>query len=604
MKPTAGAGRGPANARNLMNPERLRGMSDAELVDLAALLRRRILETCLKNGGHLGASLGAVEIAIALHAVFESPAEPVIWDVGHQAYAHKLLTGRWENFGSLRQEGGISGFLSRREGPHDVFGAGHSSTSLSAALAMAWAARRMAAEGGRAAPWTVAVIGDGGLTAGLAFEALNNFLELPRGPVLVVLNDNRMSISPNTGAIPSILASGGAGEFFTRFGFSYLGPGDGHDLPALVRELRRIRAAGSERPVLFHLITRKGKGHEPAERLPVAFHGMNPAAEKAPASHEHGKPPRNPSFSEVAGATLLELAERNSRVVAISAAMVDGSGLSELARRFPDRAFDVGIAEAHAVTFAAGLATRGYRAAVCIYSTFLQRGIDSIIHDVALQNLPVTFLVDRAGVVGSDGPTHHGAFDLVYLSMIPNVRVSAPATLSDLRLLIRQAFGAERTEGAWAIRYPRGTGPEELPASLDPDGLRWHQTAPDPGVIAVALGTPAERLARASRAVDPEGRRITAVSCIHAKPIPGSLLELLARNPRSSLLTVEEGVVRGGFGSALRVAAELAGPRAGRVDLAGYGDRFIPQGSPSAQEAWEGLSEAALAERLKKLLST
>lgn len=580
-------------------------MSDAELVSLAGAIRERILEICLRNGGHLGASLGAVEIAVALHAVFESPAEPVIWDVGHQAYAHKLVTGRWESFDTLRLEGGVSGFLSRSESSHDVFGAGHSSTSLSVALAMAWVAKRTElAQSGQAAPWTTAVIGDGGLTAGLAFEALNNARDMPRGPLLVVLNDNRMSISRNAGAIPSILSGGDAPRFFGQFGFDYVGPRDGHDLPALVAELRHIRESRPRNPVLLHVITQKGRGHEPAERLPVAYHGVSPQPaipsreEKTPASHE--APIKKPGFSEVAGRTLLELAEKDPKIIAVSAAMIDGTGLTEFASRLPERIFDVGIAEAHAVTFAAGLAARGFKPAACIYSTFLQRALDSIIHDVALQKLPVTLLVDRAGVVGADGPTHHGAFDLVYLSMIPNLRLAAPACLSDLKSLIKRALDEE--PGPWAIRYPRGAGLESLDPPPDADGLRWHQTAALPSVVAVALGTTAARLSAAAKEVDPDARWITVISCIHAKPIPKSLLEYLARNPGAGLLTVEEGVVRGGFGAALLASAEIAARRTGRVDLAGYGDHFIAQGSVQSQEEWEGLSESALAQRLKSFL--
>jgi 1-deoxy-D-xylulose-5-phosphate synthase len=556
----------------ISSPAELRGKSLSELQALAEDLRQQIISVCLKNGGHLGASLGAVEIAIALHYVFESPAEPILWDVGHQAYAHKLLTGRADRFESLRTAYGVSGFLVRAESPHDVFGAGHSSTALSAALGVAWAKGREASPG-----WTAAVVGDGGLTAGLALEALNNMGTEGIGPMLIVLNDNQMSISANVGGISRLLAEGRSREFFEFFGLDYHGPVDGHDLEALVNAFREAKSNYQGRPIVLHALTQKGRGYAPAESAPASYHGVGPIS-STPKS----------SYSEAFGRALCRLAERDPRVVAVTAAMPEGTGLTEFARKFPDRFFDVGIAEPHAVTFAAGLATQGFRPVVAIYSTFLQRAYDSLIHDVALQNLHVVFAIDRAGIVGADGPTHHGAFDLAMIGAVPNFRIVAPACYADLDALLEEAINAN---GPCAIRYPRGGGATEL---AGPRALRWIENPAAPRAAVVALGATADRAARAAKTM-PD---IALAATVLAKPIAPELVTWLKARPELPLLIVEDGAIRGGFGQALACAL---GPRSGAIDFAGYEDHFIMHGSPIDLEQAERLSVEALVERLRAL---
>lgn len=570
----------------ILSLDDLRQMSLPALLALSDELRQVIIAACLRNGGHLGASLGTVELAVALHFVFDSPQEPIVWDVGHQAYAHKLLTGRWERFQTLRQEGGISGFLSREESPHDVFGAGHSSTALSAALAMAYA---------RAGTdrWSVAVVGDGGMSAGVALEALNNVRATGTSKLLMVLNDNQMSISANVGALSQVFAGSHAGEFFSQFGFDYIGPVDGHNLGELIGTLQRLRERGPEdRPVLLHAFTQKGKGYGPAEESPAVYHGVSPVLEKVSGKPE---PVKSRSYSDAFGSALCALAEKDPKIVAITAAMPEGTGLQEFARRFPDRFFDVGIAEPHAVTFAAGLATQGFHPVVAIYSTFLQRAIDAIIHDVALQGLGVTLAIDRAGLVGADGPTHHGMFDLAYLGMIPGLTVSAPTSLEDLSSELSVAVASNRP---WAIRYPRGSGPEVLKVEVQ-DGLRWAQRASQAEVIAVGLGAAASRLAQAVQAVDPQSKRISMISVTRAKPIEDVLIRQLKQSPAATLFIAEDGVARGGFAAAL--LAEV-GTRPGRSVMACYPDAFMPHGTPAALDTRVGVSRAEFEKRLKELL--
>jgi 1-deoxy-D-xylulose-5-phosphate synthase len=563
-------------------PSQLKGLSLPELEALAGEIRQEIISACLKNGGHLGASLGTVELAIALHAVFESPHEPIVWDVGHQAYAHKLLTGRWDRFSTLRTEGGISGFLSRDESVHDVFGAGHSSTSLSAALALSTV---------REEAWTVAVIGDGGLSAGLAFEALNNFRSVTGGPLLIVLNDNQMSISPNVGSISAILGEGRGANFFELFGMSFEGPVNGHDLQTLIPILKKIRAEGSAEPrVVLHVMTQKGRGYAPAEDNPATFHGVGPIS---PVSASAKKAP---TYSDAFGEALCELAEKDERIVAITAAMPEGTGLLPFSRKFPDRFYDVGIAEAHAVTFAAALATQGLRPVVAIYSTFLQRAYDSIIHDLALQGLPVVLAIDRAGPVGADGPTHHGMFDLAYLGPIPGITLHAPACLSDLRAVLANAL---QSHGPIAIRYPRGAGVESLEGEQK-DGFRVHQRAKSPKAIIVGVGVFAAQVAAVARKHDPEAKSVSAYSLTQVKPIPEELLGELAAHPEARLLSIESGASPGGAGQ--RLLAALA-ERVGRARVAGFSDRFFPHGSVSSIDQQAGLDAAGIGRKLQELLS-
>lgn len=573
----------------IRNPRELQGYRFEQLELLCEDLRQKIISTCLKNGGHLGASLGAVELAVALHRQFDSPREPIIWDVGHQAYAHKLLTGRWEKFESLRTWGGISGFLARDESEHDVFGAGHAATALSAALAMAWARRQTGL-------WTVAVIGDGSLTSGGSFEAMNNLKEMPTGPMLIVLNDNSMSISPNVGAISTILSEGRARDYFDLMGCDYAGPIDGHDLSGLLAAIGELRSRAASRPVVLHVLTQKGRGYPPAEDSPASFHGISPVRHNAGATSAPGG--RTQTYSDFFGQSLCALAERDPRVVAITAAMKEGTGLSEFARRFPDRFFDVGIAEQHAATFAAGLATQGLRPVVAIYSTFLQRALDALIHDVALQRLNVIFAIDRAGVVGADGATHHGAFDLAYLGMIPGISIAAPVTREDLAAVLDFAISGE---GPVAIRYPRGGGPEAPMGAPDREGLRWlSPEVPQPKLIAVALGASGGRLAKAMQQLSAEERGgIAAAAVIWAQPLNEGLVRYIRRNPGAALLTMEDGAVRGGFGQAI---LGVAGSRSGRVALLGYPDRFIQHGSPAELEAHLGMDPHSLLLKIRELL--
>ena len=570
--------------------EDLKKSSREELYALSEDLRQVIISTCLKNGGHLGASLGAVELAIALHFVFESPREPLVWDVGHQAYAHKLLTGRSESFHTLRQQGGLSGFLSRDESVHDAFGAGHSSTALSAALGMAYARQNTQ-------DWTVAIMGDGGITAGVALEAINNARSHQTGPLLLVLNDNQMSISQNVGRLAQISAAGRTREFFELFDFDYVGPVDGHNLTTLISTLQSVRASRNGRPVVLHVLTQKGKGYGPAEESPASFHGISPLVEKTPGATIA---PKRSSYSEVFGRTLVRLAESDPKIVAITAAMPEGTGLSEFAARFPGRFFDVGIAEPHAVTFAASLATQGFKPVVAIYSTFLQRGLDGVIHDVALQKLGVTFAVDRAGLVGADGPTHHGMFDLAYFGMVPNMTISAPACLEDLASELEAALGSG---SPWAIRYPRGSGQAALDVAADADGMRWHQRPGLPRVVAIALGSATTRLVAAAQLVDPQGEQIAVSSLVRAKPLSPALCAGLKVYSTARLLTVEDGVVRGGLGECLiSTLTAMPGARMATSEAIGYPDAFITHGNPNALDELAGVSTAALAARLRRLL--
>lgn len=563
------------------SPDDLKKLSLPELQRYVEDVRQLILSTCLKNGGHLGASLGAVELAVALHYVFDSPEEPLVWDVGHQAYAHKIITGRADRFGSLRQLDGISGFLSRDESEHDVFGAGHSSTSISAALAMAWSRRG-------SERWSVAVIGDGGLTAGIAFEALNNVRTKPIGPLLVIVNDNQMSIAPNVGAVPNILSGPEARGFLEHFGLRYFGPVDGHHLEQLIGTLRGIRelakeSDGAVEPIVLHVMTQKGKGYAPAEENPGVYHGVSPVPSKIT---ERPSAPKGKSFSEEMGDVLCRIAQENEKVVAITAAMPDGTGLVPFSEQFPDRIFDVGIAEPHAVTFAAGLATQGYRPVVAIYSTFLQRGLDQIIHDVALQRLPVVFAIDRAGLVGADGPTHHGEFDLAYLGMIPELQIHAPETLSDVEACFREALSSKHPV---AIRYPRGSGPQTADTPVV-DGVRWHVQASEPKVLLVSVGTAS---ARAKKAMSAFSEGISWATLIRVKPISEALHEYRKKHPRMKLFTLEDGVIHGGVGQAL-----------GAERVLGYGDHFVAHGAVEKLEQREHVAATDIEQALRELLSS
>lgn len=589
------------------SPRDLKNLSLEELTLLAKELRERMIEVVSHTGGHLASSLGVVELTIALHYVYNTPKDKLIWDVGHQAYAHKLLTGRGKVFDTLRTYGGISGFPKRAESEYDPFGTGHSSTSISAALGLA-KARDLTRDDYK----VVAVVGDGALTGGMAYEALDHAGHL-QSDMLVILNDNEMSISQNIGALATHLSRirlqpgfdkirkdlrkfvrniPGVGErllkaaekvedklaylvvpgvLFEALGFTYLGPFDGHNLEYLLEVLEKAKNLNG--PRLLHLITQKGRGYTPAEDNCVKFHGT------APFFIESGKERQcksNVSFSKVAGDTLLELAAKDHKIVAISAAMPDGTGLREFADTFPERFFDVGIAEPHAVTFAAALACQGLHPVVAIYSTFMQRAIDQIIHDVCLQNLPVTFLLDRAGLVGEDGPTHHGAFDLSYLRYIPNLTLMAPKDEQELADMI---YTASKLEGPSAIRYPRGSGTGMTPKSpklLTPGKGETLQEGSDLAIIALgSMVYPALLAARELSALKLNAR---VINPRFVKPLDTELIIKAARECKV-LVVAEENSRMGGLGSAVLETLAASGVKDTVVKILGLPDIFVEHGN-------------------------
>ncbi len=615
-------------------PADIKGLSRDELESLAREVRAYILETLSPVGGHLASSLGVVELTVALHRVFDSPEDRVVWDVGHQSYPHKILTGRRDAFPSIRQKGGLSGFPKRSESPHDAFGVGHSSTSISAGLGMA-VGRDLAGEHRK----VVCVIGDGSMTAGLAFEGLNHAGHLDRD-LVVVLNDNEMSISPNVGALSSYLSriltgdlysrfrrdveeflrsiprAGGAmarlakrveehvkgffspGMLFEELGFTYVGPIDGHNIGHLVSAFENVRKF--RKPVLVHVVTRKGKGFQPAEDQPSAFHGVGPFNPDDGTRAARGGPP---SYTAVFRDTLIRLAERDERVVAITAAMPEGTGLDRFAARFPDRFFDVGIAEQHAVTFAAGLAAEGWKPVVAVYSTFLQRGFDQVVHDVALQHLPVVFALDRAGLVGADGPTHHGAFDLSYLRQVPGLVVLAPSDEDELQHALATALSLG---GPVAVRYPRGAGtgcalseaPERLPLGRgrvvagDPDA---------PGVAVLCAGTVLAAAREAVARVSANGAQACLFDARYVKPLDRDAVVRLARGARG-LVTVEENALAGGFGSAVLECLADEGIPVPPVRRLGLPDRFVEHGTQAELRRDVGLDADAVERAIRSLL--
>jgi 1-deoxy-D-xylulose-5-phosphate synthase len=548
----------PALLTRIDSPTDLRRLADEQLPQLAEELRASLLESVARSGGHLAAGLGTVELTIALHYLYDTPHDALVWDVGHQAYPHKMLTGRRDALAGIRRRDGISGFLKRDESAYDAFGAGHSSTSISAALGMAAAARQLGT-----ATRAVAVIGDGALTAGLAFEALDHAGELG-ADLLVVLNDNGMSISENVGALSRHLASRGHGPvqdvdgFFDALGFNYRGPVDGHDLPLLLTEIRRLQ--GIPGPKLLHVRTVKGKGYARAEAEPIKYHGVTPFD---PVAGIVAGKPTAPTYTQVFGDWLCELAEHDPRIVVITPAMREGSGLGAFAKRFPDRYHDVGIAEQHAVTFAAGLAARGLRPVVAIYSTFLQRAFDQLVHDVCLQGLPVTFAIDRAGLVGPDGATHNGSLDLSFLRCVPGITVMTPSDADSLRAMLRTGIEGE---GPSAIRYPRtaaaGESRRTTTAALteddepSADGALALLPRPLPvgrgelqrrgsGIALLAFGTLVHTAHEFAEIVD-----ASVADMRFVKPLDEALvLELAASH--DLLVTLEENVIAGGAGTAV-----------------------------------------------------
>ena len=600
---------------SIASPADLRRLPVGKLPVLARELREFLIHEVSTRGGHFAAGLGTVELTIALHYVFDTPHDRLVWDVGHQAYPHKVLTGRRERLHTIKQDGGLAPFPSRAESEYDTFGVGHSSTSISAALGMAVAAARSGSD-----RRVVAVIGDGAMTAGMAFEALNHAGSLP-ADLLVILNDNDMSISENVGALSNHFArvlsgrvyahlrEGGKkvlrqmptvwelarrseehlkgmvlpGTLFEEMGFNYIGPMDGHDVKALVSTLRNVRKLRG--PQLLHVVTRKGKGYAPAEADPIKWHGPGPFD---PASGTIFKEKASgPTYSQVFGQWLCDMAERDPRIIGITPAMREGSGLVEFSRRFPDRYFDVAIAEQHAVTFAAGLAADGLKPVVAIYSTFLQRAYDQLIHDVALQNLPVVFALDRAGLVGSDGATHQGSYDLSFVRCIPNTVVMAPADENECRQML---YTASTLNSPSIVRYPRGTGPGVAVASemtALPLGKAQLRREGKSGLALLAFGalvTPAQQIAEALDA--------TLVNMRFVKPLDEELVLTLAARHRA-LVTLEENATLGGAGSAvgeLLAAEEMLIP----LLQLGIPDRFIEHGSREGCLAAAGLDAASL----------
>jgi 1-deoxy-D-xylulose-5-phosphate synthase len=605
----------------IQTPADLRALPERELPAVAAELREFLIQTVSTRGGHFAAGLGTVELTIALHYVFDTPEDRLVWDVGHQAYPHKVLTGRRDYLHTIKQRDGLAPFPVRSESPYDTFGVGHSSTSIGAALGMAIAASRQGS--GRRA---VAIIGDGAMSAGMAFEALNHAGSLPVD-LLVVLNDNDMSISENVGALSNYLArviasplyaqlreSGRRalrqmpavrklarrseehmkgmvlpGTLFEEMGFNYIGPIDGHDLPALLRALRTLKSAHG--PQLLHLVTRKGKGYAPAEADPITWHGPGPFD---PASGTIRKEKSGtPSYSQVFGQWLCDIAERDARIIGITPAMREGSALIEFSRRFPERYFDVAIAEQHAVTFAAGLAAEGLRPVVAIYSTFLQRGYDQLIHDVALQKLPVLFAIDRAGFVGSDGATHHGSYDLSYLRCIPNMIVMAPGDENECRQML---YSATLWDAPAAVRYPRGSGPGVAIAaefSALELGRAELRRRGDSGLALLAFGSMVSPALWLGERLD-----ATVVNMRFIKPLDLALLREIAAT-HAGIVTLEENMIAGGAGSACAEALDAEGLMTPRLHI-GIPDRSVEHGSRDECLAAAGLDPLSIAAKIER----
>lgn len=596
--------------QTINSPEDLRQLNLNEIEQLAADIREEIIKTVSKAGGHLAPSLGVVELTLALHYVFNTPSDKLIWDVGHQVYAHKLITGRKDKFHTLRQYKGISGFPKRSESPFDAFDTGHSSTSISAGLGIA-IAKHLKKSKNRA----IAVIGDGSMTGGMAFEALNQAGHLDKD-LIVVLNDNEMSISPNVGALSSFLsrkmtsrqvvrAKGELKHFLKSFSnigenilqvlkkseesfkgfftpgmlfeslkFEYVGPIPGHQLESLIATFKNVRDF-SHGPVLIHVITKKGKGYPPAEENPGDYHGVGPFDIKSGTPVPAADTPT--TYTRCFGDTLVHLAEKEPKIVAITAAMPAGTGLTRFARRFPNRFFDVGIAEQHAVTFAAGLATEGMLPVFAVYSTFLQRGLDQVIHDVCLQNLPVTFAIDRGGVVGDDGPTHHGAYDLSFLRFIPNLVLMAPKDENEMQHML---YTAIQYNGPAALRYPRGAGEGvELSENLCeiPIG-KGELLRQGKDILLLPIGNRVYPALEAARGLEKVGIDAAVINPRFIKPLDNELIIEWAEKT-GRVVTVEDNARMGGFGSAVLELLAGSGLSHIKVTTLGYGDRYLEHGT-------------------------
>lgn len=619
----------------VQGPADLRRMSPAELTDLAQDVRDFLIESCSVTGGHIGAGLGVVELTIALHTAFNTPEDKLVWDVGHQGYPHKVLTGRKELMHTLRQEGGLSGFLKRSESEYDTFGAGHAATSISAALGMA-AARDIKGEEHK----VVAIIGDGSLGSGLAYEALNNAGHSDRDFV-VILNDNEMSIAPNVGAMhkyltgvqrnpiynrlrskigelvdhaPGPFKDAGAllrrweesvkafltpGVLFEELGFRYFGPIDGHDIPQLLETFKAVREFKG--PRLVHVITTKGKGF-PAGEHGEKWHALPPGHD--PKTGKQLKAASgNPNYTAVYGKALSELMEEYEHVIAITAAMPSGTGTGVIAKNHPKRFFDVGIAEGHGVTFAGGMATEGIKPLVTIYSTFLQRGYDNIVHDVAIQSLPVMFCMDRAGLVGEDGETHAGLYDIAYMLAVPNMVVTAPKDGTELAGLLRA--GIEHRGGPFCVRYPRDVAPDVVPHAKEIPAVphaTWDVLRKGEEIAILAVGTMVQESLKAADALAADGLPVTVVNCRYLKPYDATTLTAILAT-HQQLLVVEEGTVVNGFGAFMASVVSAMDPTV-RVQAHGVPDRIIYAASRARQLAQVGLDAAGIADRVRAMHGT
>ena len=608
------------------SPADLKKLDRKDLPVLADEIRKVIVDVVSKTGGHLASSLGAVELAIAIHYVFDTPRDKLIWDVGHQAYAHKLLTGRRDQFPSLRQHKGIAGFTRIDESPYDTLSTGHSSTSISASLGVAHA-KYLKKEKSK----VIAVIGDGSMTAGLAYEGLNQAGDkFKDSELIVILNDNDMSISHNVGALSSFLsrtlsgkrlqeARKDFGEFlrslpkigddvyqwakrteesvktfttpgmlFEAFNFEYFGPINGHKLNHLIDILNNIKYL--KEPVLLHVTTQKGKGYAPAEKNPVYFHGCG--CFEVETGNCIDPKSTIPSYTDIFGQTMLRLAQNDDRIVAVTAAMPEGTGLAKFAQTYPDRFFDVGIAEQHGVTFAAGMATEGLKPVVAIYSTFLQRAYDQVLHDVCLDGLPVVFAIDRGGIVGEDGATHHGLFDLSYLRCLPNMVIMAPADENDLQRMLATAI---EHDGPIALRYPRGaaTGAplDETIRPLPLGKAKILQNGDD--ILILAIGRSVVDALEASRELKDKGISATVVNCRFVKPLDREVISsLAAKIPR--VITAEENALQGGFGSAVLEELNDAGVVGVRIERIGVADTFVEHGPQKLLRSLYGIDAAAI----------
>ena len=607
---------------NIESPKDIKKLTPTELKSLAGEIRDLMIYQVSKNGGHLASNLGVVELTIALHYVFDSPKDKIVWDVGHQTYSHKLLTGRFKKFSTLRQYNGLSGFPRRDESEHDVFGTGHSSTSISAALGIL-EGRDKNKEDFK----VIAVIGDGAMTAGLALEGLNNAGDLQKD-LIVVLNDNEMSISPNVGALSAYLNRILTGERFQKFkkdtasilkgipkvggkaaklaqkteellkglvlpgvifeelGFTYVGPIDGHDVELLIETIRRVKTSST--PMLLHVITKKGKGYEFSEKYPSLFHGIGPFKRKT------GSPLNGTelTYSEAFGNIMITLAGRDDRVIAISAAMKEGTGLERFAQEYPDRFYDVGIAEQHAVTFAAGMATRGLKPVVAVYSTFLQRAYDQIVHDVCLQNLPVIFAIDRAGIVGEDGPTHNGLFDISFLRHIPNLVIMAPKDGKEFEDMMKMAL--EHT-GPVAIRYPRGkvvgVGFYENSSLFRIGEAEMLRKGTD--IALLALGNTVHSAIGASRILEEKNIDAMVINARFIKPLDRNLIGSVVK-AIPKIITIEENVIQGGFGSAVLEYVNSLDVQGLQMRCLGIPDTYLEQGNPPDLRKTYGIDEEGI----------